>query len=121
MKPISKDKLIEEFADIHNLDPVLVNIVISAYWKEVRLTMNSLLYPRIRIPYFATMQTIPVRVQKAIEKNKNIMNNIPPTSFSNFEKHRVIGEKVIKLETLKAKLDKEKDDYERFQKEKAKL
>lgn len=118
MKPLSKNKLIEEYAAINNLDVELVSVIIHAYWKEVRLTMNELQYPRIRIPYFATMMLLPHDVSAAIIKNKNILSNIPPTSFSNFEKYRIIEEKVKKLELLKLQLDTEKQDHERFKQEK---
>lgn len=118
MKPLSKNKLIEEFAISNNLDIDLVNIVISMYWKEIRSTMSQLVYPRIRIPYFATIHTLPKSVDKALIKNRNILNNIPPTSFSNFEKYRIIEEKVKRLETLKQQLDREKEDHERFKREK---
>lgn len=118
MKPLSKNKLIEEYAAINNLDVELVSVIIHAYWKELRLTMNDLQHPRIRIPYFATMVTLPNDVSAAIIKNKNILNNIPPTSFSNFEKYRIMEEKVKKLENLKLQLDKEKQDHEQFKQEK---
>jgi len=118
LKPLSKNKLVEEFASINNLDVDLVNVIISMYWKEIRLTMNQLTYPRIRIPYFATMITLPKSVDVAIIKNRNILNNIPTTSFSNFEKHRIIEEKINKLELLKKQLDREKEEYERFKQEK---
>ncbi len=80
--------------------------------------MNQLIYPRIRIPYFATMTTLPKSVEIAIIKNKKILSNIPPTSFTNFEKYKVIEEKINKLELLKKQLDWEKEEHERFRREK---
>lgn len=120
MNPLNKNKLIEEFAKETGIDPDLASVVITMYWKEVRLTMNEMLYPRIRIPGFGTMVTLRGNLEKAIIKNKSILGNIPPTSFQNVEKYRVIEEKVKKLEKLKAQLNKEREDHEKFKQQKNK-
>lgn len=120
MKPISKNKLITDFAKENELDRELVNGLITLYWKQLKLDMTELIYPRIKIPYFGTMFISRVKVEKGIIKHKTIGNMIPPTSFSNFEKYKKNEIILKKLEDLKILFANEREKQYKFYENKKK-
>lgn len=117
--------MIEDFSKENNLDPKYVNAIVTTYFKEVKRAMTSLEYLRIKIPNLGRFLIRFYRLDYKIIETKRIMDLLPPTSFRNIERYRIVEEKLNALVKLKETHENEvqnlKDHRQKIKDEKTTL
>tara|TARA_R110000824_G_scaffold233551_1_gene421874 strand:+ start:109 stop:450 length:342 start_codon:yes stop_codon:yes gene_type:complete len=88
-------KGIAEEVGVH---PALVERFISFYYSKVRKSLSELEYPRIYLEGLGTFSIRKAKLDKTINRNKDILGNLEKMTFKGYEKHVPVKEKLQKME-----------------------
>lgn len=98
MKPQKHKVFIKGIAEEIGVHPVLVERFISFYYTKVRKSLSDLECPRIYLEGLGTFSIRKKKLDKAISRNKDILDNLEKMTFKGYEKHVPVKEKLHKME-----------------------
>jgi len=98
LKPQKHKVFVKGIAEEVGVHPVLVERFISFYYTKVRRSLSDLECPRIYLEGLGTFSIRKSKLDKAINRNKDILDNLEKMTFKGYEKHVPVKEKLHKME-----------------------
>ena len=106
MNPKSYKDFYEEVAKEAEVHKDLASEFINFFYGKVRSNLSSLSNPKINIPGLGTFKIRTNKLKKAIKRNKDILGNLEKMTYTGYEKHVPVKNKLKEMESI---LDKIKD------------
>ena len=113
MNPKSYKKFKDGIAEEVGVHPDVVNDFINFYYGKVRKSLSALDYPKILLDGLGTFYIRKNKLEKAIQKNQDILDNIKKTTYKGYEKSLNVG---IKLNNMQNAPKDFKREYRRKEK-----
>jgi hypothetical protein len=99
--------MIEEIAKECEVHPNLVDAFVRFFYGEVRKHMEELDHTRIRLPNLGLFITRKGRLDRAINRHKDMLGNLEKRTFTGYDKHLPIKEKLQLMEDAAKRINKE--------------
>ena len=99
--------LISDTAKDLNLDPELVDSVVSFFWQEIRNSLTNVDYHRLSILNLGTFEVTPKKVAEKIEKYTQVIAKAETLTYGSAHKYNIRKAKLEKMIKIKELLDKE--------------
>jgi len=107
LNPKSYRKFFEEIAKECEVHPNLVDAFVRFFYGEVRKHMEDLDHTRIRLPNLGLFITRKGRLDRAINRHKDMLGNLEKRTFTGYDKHLPIKEKLQLMEDAAKRINKE--------------
>jgi|TARA_B110000858_G_C17805187_1_gene477568 hypothetical protein len=107
LNPKSYRKFFEEIAKECEVHPNLVDAFVRFFYGEVRKHMEELDHTRIRLPNLGLFITRKGRLDRAINRHKDMLGNLEKRTFTGYDKHLPIKEKLQLMEDAAKRINKE--------------
>ena len=114
MNPKSHKEFKKGIAEKIGVHQDVVDDFIAFYYDKVRKNLSELTYPSINIDNLGTFNIRKMKLEKAINKCKDILGNITKDTIYGFEKHIAIKKKLQLYETtmqVVEQIAKEKKEF----------
>lgn len=95
----------------------LVSEFVSFYYGKVRYNLSSLTSPQINLPGLGTFKIRTGKLKGAIKRNKDILGNLEKMTYSGYEKHVPVANKLKEMENLLEIVEKNIKDKKNFRNE----
>jgi len=116
LNPKDHKIFIENIADQVGLSPEVVKSFISFYYSEVRRNLSEMVFPKIYVDNLGTFSLRKKKLEKAINRQKDILGNLKKMTYKGYEKHVSVKEKIKSLEDALVMVNKMQDDKKTFRK-----
>jgi len=100
LNPKKHKIFIENIAEEVGVHPALVERFIDFYYTQVRKSLSDLTYPKVYLENLGTFSIRKVKLEKVIKRNRDILGNLEKMTYTGYEKHVPVKEKLHKLEGL---------------------
>lgn len=107
------DKIAVE-AEVHK---DLVSEFVSFFYGKVRYNLSSLTHSKINLPGLGTFKIRTGKLRGAIKRNKDILGNLEKMTYSGYEKHLPVVNKLKEMEDLLEVVDENIKDKKQFRDE----
>ena len=118
MKPKKFKTLIEGIAEEVGVHEDVVTDFIKFYYSEVRKHMVSVTDPKIYIDNLGTFSVMKKKLNKALEKQRNILNSVDVNTYNGYEKHLNTTSKIEIMEKTLNVMEQRKKEYQEFKSKK---
>nr|QPI16327.1 MAG: hypothetical protein NIOZUU157_00217 [Virus NIOZ-UU157] len=105
---ISKD------AEVHK---DLVSEFVSFFYGRVRKSLSTLESTKINLPGLGTFKIRTGKLKKAIKRNKDILGNLQKMTYTGYEKHLPVKNKLEEMETVLKKVENTIKEKKQFRNE----
>lgn len=95
----------------------LVNEFVSFFYGKVRNNLSSLTNPKINLPGLGTFKIRTGKLKGAIKRNKDILGNLEKMTYSGYEKHLPVVNKLKEMENLLETVEKNIKEKKEFRDE----
>ena len=95
----------------------LTSDFISFFYGKVRYNLSSLSNPKINIPGLGTFKIRTGKLKGAIKRNKDILGNLEKMTYSGYEKHLPVVNKLKEMENLLETVEKNIKEKKEFRDE----
>lgn len=95
----------------------LVAEFVSFFYGKVRGSLSSLENPRINIPGLGTFKIRTNKLKKAIKRNKDILGNLEKMTYTGYEKHVPVKNKLKEMENALIKIEENIKNKKNFKDE----
>tara|TARA_B100001094_G_scaffold8362_1_gene7473 strand:+ start:2097 stop:2459 length:363 start_codon:yes stop_codon:yes gene_type:complete len=120
VNPKSYKKFKADIAEEVGVHPDVVNDFINFYYGKVRKSLSALDYPKILLDGLGTFYIRKNKLEKAIQKNQDILDNIKKTTYKGYEKSVNVGEKLNNMQNVLKTLNENIEEKKNFKNEKSK-
>jgi nucleoid DNA-binding protein len=117
LNPKKYKDLYPEIAKECNAHADLVGNLVSFYYGRVRKALSDLDASKIYIPNLGTFTLRKKRLEKSINRNKDILGNIQKNTYKGYGKHIPVKEKIEILEKALANMNEELETKNKFRDE----
>lgn len=114
MKPKKFKTLIEGIAEEVGVHEDVVTDFIKFYYSEVRNHMVSVTDPKIYIDNLGTFSVMKGKLNKALEKQRNILKNVDLDTYNGYEKHLNVSSKIEVMERTLDVMEQRRKEYQEF-------
>lgn len=104
--PIAAEKL--------GLPEDMVRDAYEFFWSDVRKAITEIRHHRLKIENFGDLEIRKHKIEKLLNKNKDILKNTDRSTFKSSAIYDATSEKIVKLERAYAEMLKEIEDRESF-------
>jgi hypothetical protein len=73
MKPVKYKEYVTEVSERLNMPESQVDLVLRAFWQEVRSVLSSMKFPRVQIPHLGTFIAKPTVIEKRLTERRGIL------------------------------------------------
>ena len=105
---------ISEEAEVHK---DLVAEFISFFYGKVRYNLSNLTNPNINLPGLGTFKIRTGKLKSAIKRNKDILGNLEKMTYSGYEKHIPVKNKLKQMQGLLEKVEENMQNKKKFKDE----
>ena len=118
MKPKKFKTLIEGIAEEVGVHEDVVTDFIKFYYSEVRKHMVSVTDPKIYIDNLGTFSVMKWKLNKALEKQRNILKNVDLDTYNGYEKHLNVSSKIEVMERTLNVMEERRKEYQEIKSKK---
>ena len=98
MNPKKHKTFIKDIAEEVGVHPELVERFIDFYYGKVRSSLSELTYPKVYLENLGTFSVRKVKLEKVIKRHRDILGNLEKMTYTGYEKHVPVKEKLQDLE-----------------------
>lgn len=117
MNPKNYKDFYEDIASEAEVHKDLVAEFISFFYSKVRYNLSTLSHPKINLPGLGTFKIRTGKLKNAIKRNKDIIGNLEKMTYTGYEKHLPVKNKLKEMETLLDEVDKIIEQKKQFRNE----
>lgn len=105
MNPKKSKVIVDITAKNLNLDPNLVNDLISFYWSKMRKSLTGLEFPAITLHGLGEMTIRPIKLKEFTEEYVNLKKYVNPKKFGGYQRIKNIDSRLERLVNMQLMLD----------------
>ena len=109
MIPLKSKELYKITAEVNGVEELLVERLVTSYWKEVKDAMVECKGHNIIVTNFCTFSARDYKVKGMLDKYNNINANLQPTTFQKFQILQENIKRIEKLTSLQNMINKDKN------------
>tara|TARA_R100001015_G_C4603052_1_gene158034 strand:- start:719 stop:1078 length:360 start_codon:yes stop_codon:yes gene_type:complete len=95
----------------------LVAEFVSFFYGKVRTSLSTLKSSRVNVPGLGTFKIRTNKLKKAIKRNKDILGNLEKMTYTGYEKHVPVKNKLKEMETALVEIEEEIKKKKQFKDE----
>jgi hypothetical protein len=109
LNPKKSKNILKDLYSELDLDEALVADAIDFYWANVRKSITSISYTRIKIENLGDFQVKNKALTNIICKYEALINKFDKTNFSSYPRYQTLVDRLVVLEKTKKELDEESE------------
>lgn len=106
MNPKNYKDFYEDVSKEAEVHKDVVHDFIAFFYAKVRSNLSSLSNPSINLPGLGTFKIRTHKLKKAINRNKDILGNLEKMTYTGYEKHLPVKNKLKEMEDLLIMVEK---------------